>query len=62
MARRWSGAAVEERRLEPQITIGLLTDARYPLAVHAFEGNTAETILWNLFVQSYLRFRGCRRR
>ena len=34
----------KERRLEPQITVGLLTDARgFPLAVHAFEGNTAET-------------------
>ena len=34
----------KERRLEPQITIGLLTDARgFPLMVHAFEGNKAET-------------------
>jgi hypothetical protein len=34
----------KERRLEPQITVGLLTDARgFPLMVHAFEGNTAET-------------------
>ena len=34
----------EERRLEPQITIGLLTDAAgFPLMVEAFEGNTAET-------------------
>ena len=34
----------KERRLEPQITIGLLTDAAgFPLAVEAFEGNTAET-------------------
>jgi Transposase DDE domain len=34
----------KERRLEPQITIGLLTDAcGFPLAVHAFEGNRAET-------------------
>jgi hypothetical protein len=33
-----------ERRLEPQITIGLLTDATgFPLAVEAFEGNKAET-------------------
>ena len=30
----------KERRLEPQITIGLLTDARgFPLMVNAFEGN-----------------------
>jgi hypothetical protein len=34
-----------ERRLEPQITIGLLTDqAGFPLMVEAFEGNTAETL------------------
>jgi DDE family transposase len=34
----------KERRLEPQITIGLLTDqAGFPLTVHAFEGNKAET-------------------
>ena len=34
----------KERRLEPQITLGLLTDAAgFPLAVEAFEGNNAET-------------------
>jgi Transposase DDE domain len=34
----------KERRLEPQITIGLLTDAAgFPLMVEAFEGNTGET-------------------
>ena len=34
----------KERRLEPQITVGLLTDLRgFPLQVHAFDGNTAET-------------------
>ena len=34
----------EERRLEPQITIGLLTGADgFPLMVSAFEGNKAET-------------------
>ena len=34
----------KERRLEPQITIGLLTDAAgFPLMVHTFEGNKAET-------------------
>jgi hypothetical protein len=33
----------EERRLEPQITIGLLTDASgLPLMVNALEGNKAE--------------------
>jgi hypothetical protein len=34
----------KERRLDPQITIGLLTDASgFPLTVAAFEGNKAET-------------------
>ena len=34
----------KERRLDPQITIGLLTDASgFPLMVSAFEGNRAET-------------------
>ncbi len=34
----------KERRLEPQITIGLLTDASgFPLMVEAFEGSKAET-------------------
>jgi hypothetical protein len=34
----------KERRLEPQITIGLLTNAAgFPLMVNAFEGNKAET-------------------
>jgi transposase len=34
----------KERRLDPQITIGLLTDQRgFPLMVSAFEGNKAET-------------------
>jgi len=34
----------KERRLEPQIIVGLLTDAHgFPLLVRAFEGNKAET-------------------
>jgi len=34
----------KERRLEPQITLGLLTDAAgFPLTVEAFEGNKIET-------------------
>jgi transposase len=34
----------KERRLDPQITVGLLTDAAgFPLMVEAFEGNRAET-------------------
>ena len=36
----------KERRLEPQITIGLLVDASgFPLRVQAFEGNKAETTM-----------------
>ena len=35
----------KERRLEPQIVVGLLADAQgFPLQVHSFEGNTAETL------------------
>lgn len=35
----------KERRLEPQIVVGLLVDERgFPLQVHSFEGNTAETL------------------
>ncbi len=34
----------KERRLGPQITVGLLTDATgFPLMIEAFEGNKAET-------------------
>ena len=34
----------KERRVDPQITLGLLTDATgFPLTVAAFEGNTVET-------------------
>lgn len=35
----------KERRLEPQITVGMLTDATgFPLLIEAFEGNKAETL------------------
>lgn len=35
----------KERRLEPQIVVGLLTDEYgFPLQVHSFTGNTAETV------------------
>ena len=45
----------KERRLEPQITVGLLTDARgFPLMVHAFEGNKAETRTMLPVVQSFM--------
>jgi hypothetical protein len=38
----------KERRLEPQITIGLLTSADgFPLMVSAFEGNKAVLVTWN---------------
>jgi hypothetical protein len=34
----------KERRVDPQVTVGLLTDKTgFPLAVHLFEGNKAET-------------------
>ncbi|MFK5636191.1 IS1634 family transposase [Ornithinimicrobium sp. LYQ103] len=34
----------KERRVDPQVTVGLLCDAGgFPLAVHLFEGNKAET-------------------
>lgn len=34
----------KERRLEPQIIVGLLVDrSGFPLDIHSFEGNTAET-------------------
>ena len=34
----------KERRVDPQVTVGLLTDrSGFPLAVHLFEGNKAET-------------------
>lgn len=34
----------KERRVDPQIVVGLLVDrAGFPLEVHSFEGNTAET-------------------
>jgi hypothetical protein len=45
----------KERRLEPQITIGLLTDqAGFPLMVSAFEGNRAETKTMLPVVQAFM--------
>jgi hypothetical protein len=45
----------KERRLEPQITIGLLTDqAGFPLMVAAFEGNKAETKTMLPVIQSFM--------
>jgi hypothetical protein len=45
----------KERRLEPQITIGLLTDAAgFPLTVRAFEGNKAETATMLPVLQEFM--------
>jgi Transposase DDE domain len=45
----------KERRLEPQITIGLLTDqAGFPLMVSAFEGNKAETKTMLPVIKSFM--------
>jgi hypothetical protein len=46
----------KERRLEPQITIGLLTDASgFPLMVNAFDGNTAETTTMVPTIQAFMK-------
>ena len=45
----------KERRLEPQITIGLLTDQRgFPLMVSAFEGNKAGTKTMLPVIQAFM--------
>ena len=45
----------KERRLEPQITIGLLTDqVGFPLMVEAFEGNKAETLTMLPTIRSFM--------
>ncbi|MGI8492900.1 MAG: IS1634 family transposase [Acidimicrobiales bacterium] len=44
----------KERRLEPQVTIGLLTDqAGFPLMLNAFEGNKAETTTMLPVIQAF---------
>ena len=49
----------KERRLEPQITVGLLTDASgFPLMVNAFEGNTAETLTMLPTIRSFMTAHG----
>lgn len=49
----------KERRLEPQITIGLLTDATgFPLMLEAFEGNKAETKTMLPVVTSFMAAHG----
>ncbi|GIJ24833.1 IS1634 family transposase [Micromonospora lutea] len=46
----------KERRLEPQITIGLLTDAAgFPLMVEAFEGNKAETLTMVPTIRAFMQ-------
>jgi len=46
----------KERRLEPQITVGLLTDAAgAPLMVDAFEGNRAETRTMIPIIRGFVR-------
>jgi hypothetical protein len=48
----------KERRLEPQITIGLLTDRTgFPLMVSAFEGNRAETKTMLPVIESFMAAR-----
>jgi hypothetical protein len=45
----------KERRLEPQVTIGLLTGAGgFPLMVPAFEGNKAETRTMLPVIESFM--------
>jgi hypothetical protein len=49
----------KERRLEPQITIGLLTDqSGFPLMVPAFEGNKAETKTLLPVIESFMAAHG----
>ena len=52
----------KERRLEPQITVGLLTDASgAPLMVDAFEGNRAETRTMIPITHNHTSSSSCRR-
>ena len=49
----------KERRLEPQITIGLLTDRTgFPLMVSAFEGNRAETKTMLPVIEAFMAAHG----
>jgi hypothetical protein len=51
----------KERRLEPQITVGLLTDATgFPLMVNAFEGNRAETLTMLPTIKAFMAAHGLR--
>ena len=50
-----SRAFSKERRLDPQITIGLLTDATgFPMTVAALEGNKAETATMLPVINSFM--------
>lgn len=45
----------KERRIDPQITVGMLTDkAGFPLYISAFEGNKAETHTFISSVKSFI--------
>jgi hypothetical protein len=49
----------KERRLEPQITLGLLTDASgFPLMMEAFEGNKAETKTMLPVIEAFMAAHG----
>lgn len=49
----------KERRLEPQIIVGLLVDqAGFPLALHSFTGNTAETTTILPVIESFKQRHG----
>jgi transposase len=49
----------KERRLDPQITVGLLTDAAgFPLMVNAFEGNKAETLTMIPTIKAFMTAHG----
>jgi hypothetical protein len=52
----------KERRLEPQIIIGLLVDRTgFPLGLHSFEGNKAETTTILPVIQAFLAQNGLTR-
>lgn len=52
----------KERRLEPQIIIGLLVDRNgFPLGLHSFEGNKAETTTILPVIQAFLAQNGLTR-
>src|SRR4029453_6625692 len=51
----------KERRLEPQITVGVLTDVSgFTLMVNAFEGNRAETTTMLPTITAFMAAHGLR--